>query len=329
MTMSPISRRGALAALGVTALARPSLAQASWPTQPIRALVTFAPGGAIDVVARLIAPSMSNFLGQQVVVDNRAGAIGTIAARAVATAAPDGHTILLDASSHSAAPHLIRNLPFSYATAFEPVTQLTAVPMIVVTHPSFPARDLNEFITLSRARAAAGQPLAYGSSGNGTAVHYATVLFLQQAGIEATHVPFRGGGPAVQALLSQSIQFHLGTTASSTALIRDGRLKALAVTSRDPVPQLPNVPTLDKSGLPGFHAVEWGAIFAPAGTPAPILDRLNAAARHALEQPAVRERLDTIGMTPVGSSREDFARFVVEQREVFGRLTVQGNVSVD
>ncbi|CAH0313895.1 tripartite tricarboxylate transporter substrate binding protein [Roseomonas sp. CECT 9278] len=322
-------RRAMLVAAAAAALPAPAIAQAPWPSRPIRAIVSFPPGGAIDTVTRLIAPAIGEALGQPLVVENRPGATGTIAASAVAAAAADGTTFLFDASSHSSAPHLVRNLPFNYATAFEPVTQLTSVPLIVVAHPSVPATTIAEFLALGRARAAAGNPLVYASSGNGSAAHYAAVLFLQQAGWEATHVPFRGGGPAVQALLAGTVQFHFGTAASSTALVQQGRMKGYAVTTAARIPQLPNTPTLREAGLPGYEWIEWGGVFAPAGTPAPILDRMNAALRQALALPATQDRLRQIGMVPVGSSRADFATYVTEQRALLERLTREANVTLD
>ncbi len=322
-------RRALLLTSAAAALPAPALAQTPWPSRPIRVIVSFPPGGAIDTVTRLIAPSMQEALGQPLVIENRPGATGTIAASAVASAAPDGTTFLFDASSHSSAPHLVRNLSFNYATAFEPVTQLTSLPLILVLHPSVPANTIQEFMALGRARAAAGQPLTYASAGNGSSSHYAAVLFLQRAGWEATHVPFRGGGPAVQALLAGTVQFHMGTAASSSLLAQEGRLKGLAVTTKARMPQLPTLPTIEESGMPGFDWIEWGGIFAPAGTPAPILDRMNQAARDALAVPATQDRLRQIGMLPVGSSRADFARYVTEQRELLGRLTREANVTLD
>jgi tripartite-type tricarboxylate transporter receptor subunit TctC len=322
-------RRTLLLGAAAAALPAPTIAQATWPNRPIRAIVSFPPGGAIDTVTRLIAPAIGEALGQPLVVENRPGATGTIAASAVASAPPDGTVFLFDASSHSSAPHLVRNLPFNYATAFEPVTQLTSVPLIVVAHPSVPANTIAEFLALGRARAAAGNPLVYASSGNGSAAHYAAVLFLQQAGWEATHVPFRGGGPAVQALLSGTVQFHFGTAASSTALVQEGRMKGYAVTTAARIPQLPNTPTLREAGLAGYEWIEWGGVFAPAGTPAPILDRMNAALRQALTLPATQDRLRQIGMVPVGSSRADFVTYVTEQRTLLERLTREANVTLD
>jgi tripartite-type tricarboxylate transporter receptor subunit TctC len=328
MSFAP-PRRALLLTAAAAALPAPALAQAPWPSRPIRVIVSFPPGGAIDTVTRLIAPAMQEALGQPLVIENRPGATGTIAASAVASAAPDGTTFLFDASSHSAAPHLVRNLPFNYATAFEPVTQLTSVPLILVAHPSVPATNIAEFLALGRARAQAGNPLVYASSGNGSAAHYSAVLFLQQAGFEATHVPFRGGGPAVQALLAGTVQFHFGTAASSTALVQEGRMKGYAVTTAERIPQLPNTPTLREAGLAGYEWIEWGGIFAPAGTPAPILDRMNQVARAALALPATQDRLRQIGMVPVGSSRADFSTYVTQQRALLERLTREANVTLD
>lgn len=327
----PLARRTLLAAaaLPLPALPLPALAQPAWPNRPIRAIVSFPPGGAIDTTTRLLAPFLSESLGQPIVIENRTGATGTIAGAAVASAAPDGYTLLFDASTHASAPHLVRNLNFSYATGFAPITQLTSVPLILVAHPSVPANTIAEFMALGRARAAAGQPLTYASSGNGSAAHYAAVLFLQRAGWEATHVPFRGGGPAVQALLAGTVQFHMGTAASSTALVQNGQLKGYAVTMRERIPQLPQTPTLNESGMPGYEWTEWGGVFAPAGTPEPILDRLNTVIREALAQPAVRERLSAIGMLPVASPRAAFAAYVREQQELVGRLTREANVTLD
>ncbi|BDG73975.1 Bug family tripartite tricarboxylate transporter substrate binding protein [Roseomonas fluvialis] len=328
MSFAP-PRRALLLTAAAAALPAPALAQAPWPSRPIRVIVSFPPGGAIDTVTRLIAPAMQEALGQPLVIENRPGATGTIAASAVASAAPDGTTFLFDASSHSAAPHLVRNLPFNYATAFEPVTQLTSVPLILVAHPSVPANTIQEFLALGRARAAAGQQLTYASAGNGSSSHYAAVLFLQRAGWEATHVPFRGGGPAVQALLSGTVQFHMGTAASSSLLAQEGRLKGLAVTTQARMPQLPALPTLQEAGMAGYEWIEWGGIFAPAGTPAPILDRMNQVARAALAVPATQDRLRQIGMVPVGSARADFSAYVTEQRALLERLTREANVTLD
>ena len=324
-----LSRRSILAGSAAGLLATPALAQANWPSRPIRAIVSFPPGGAIDTVTRLIAPFMGEALSQPIVAENRAGATGTIAASAVASAAPDGYTFLFDAATHGSAPFLIPNLPFDYNTAFAPVTQLTSVPLIIVLHPSVPARNLEEFMELGRARAAAGNPLTYASAGNGSASHYAAILFQQQAGWQATHVPFRGGGPAVQALLAGTVDFHFGSAASSTALTRDGRIRGVAVTTLERMASLPDLPTLHETVMPNYEWIEWNGIFAPTGTPQPILDRMAAAAQGALRQPTVQERLANIGMTPVGSTAADFTTYIAGMRQTIGRLTREFNISLD
>ncbi len=237
------SRRAVFAAapLLVLPLAAPrsASAQAAWPSRPVRAILSFPPGGAIDTVTRLIAPQMGEILGQPLVVENRGGAVGSIAAGAVAVAPADGLTLLFDASQHVAAPFLLSNLAFRYDTAFAPVTQLTSVPLLLATPLTLPAANIAEFLALGRARAAAGRPLTYASGGNGASTHYAGVLLQNLAGFEVTHVPFRGGGPAVQALLAGTVDFHIGTAGSTAAMVREGRLRGLADSTPARLPAFP------------------------------------------------------------------------------------------
>ncbi|WP_035575389.1 Bug family tripartite tricarboxylate transporter substrate binding protein [Elioraea tepidiphila] len=323
-----LSRRSLLAA-GLAMSAAATHAQPVWPTRPIRFIISFPPGGAIDTVMRLIGPSMAETLGQPAVLENRPGAAGSIAAGVVAVAPPDGYTFLCDTSTHATAPHLIRNLTFRYETAFTAVTHLTSVPLLVVAHPSLPANTIAELLALARSRAAAGRPLAYASGGNGSASHYAAALFQKLARIEFLHVPFRGGGPAVQALLAGTVDFHIGTAGSSAALVQEGRLKAFAVSTRERLGQFPDLPTLHEAGLPGYEFLEWGAILAPAATPPVVVARVQAAASAALRLPAVQERLDRIGILPVGSPPEESARFIAEQRTLAGELTRSAAITLD
>jgi tripartite-type tricarboxylate transporter receptor subunit TctC len=326
--MHRMPRRALLAGAALSIAGR-AQAQPAWPTRPVRAIISFPPGGAIDTVMRLIGPMMAETLGQPLVMDNRPGAAGSIAAAAVAAAPADGYTLLCDSSAHSTAPHLIRNLGFSYETAFAPVTQLTSVPMLVVAHPSLPAGNIAEFLALARARAAAGRPLNCASGGNGSAPHYAMVMFQQISGIEIVHVPFRGGGPAVQAVLAGTVDFHIATAGSAAALVQEGRLKAFAIGSRERVAQFAALPTLHEAGLAGYEYLEWGAILAPAGTPAAALARVQGAAAEALRQPTVRERLERISILPVGSTPAEAGAFVAAQRELAGRLTRAAGVTLD
>jgi len=327
------SRRTVFAAapLLVSLLAAPrsATAQAGWPGRPVRAILSFPPGGAIDTVTRLIAPHFGEMLGQPLVVENRGGAVGSIAAGAVATAPADGLTLLFDASQHVAAPFLLSNLPFRYDTAFAPVTQLTSVPLLLAAPLALPAANIAEFLALGRARAAAGRPLTYASGGNGASTHYAGVLFQNLAGFEVTHVPFRGGGPAVQALLAGTVDFHIGTAGSTAAMVREGRLRGLAVSTPARLPAFPDLPTLQEAGLTGYDWNEWGGVFAPAGTPEAVIARLQATLREALLQPGVQERLSGIGMVAVASTPVDFSRFIAMQRELTERLTRAARISAD
>jgi tripartite-type tricarboxylate transporter receptor subunit TctC len=323
-----IPRRAVIAAAPLLAYPLSSEAQAVFPTRPLRAILSFPPGGAIDAVTRLIAPRVGKLLGQPLVVENRGGAVGSLAAGAVAASPADGHTLLFDASQHAAAPFLMNNLSFSY-DSFAPVTQLTSVPLLLAAHPALPVQTLADFLALGRARAAAGRPLTYASGGNGASTHYAGVLFQNLAGFEVLHVPFRGGGPAVQALLAGTVDFHIGTAGSTAAMVREGRLRGLAVSTAARLPAFPELPTLQEGGLAGYDWNEWGGVFAPAGTPTPVIDRLQAVLREALFQPVVLERLATIGMVPVASTPNDFAAFVRDQKALTGRLTREARVTMD
>jgi len=311
----------ALAAVPAAVPAHRAAAQgsaAAWsPTRPIRLLAGFPPGGGVDTTARLLAGPFSTVLGQPVVVENRPGAGGSLAAHEVARAAPDGHTLFVDASPQTVNHVLLKNLAFDYATAFTPISQVIVLPQIMIVPTSLPVRTLAEFIEYAKARP--GQ-LAYGSSGNATASHLATELFLRRAGLQVVHVPYRGGTPALADLLGGNIAFLFGTVSSSLQLAREGRVRPLAVTTAQRIPPLPDVPTIAEQGFPGYELNEWNGLFAPAGLPAPIVKRMHEAVLAALADPAVRQRIEALGAIPVGSDPASFARFMTEQREAMGRL---------
>ena len=311
----------ALAAVPAAVPAHRAAAQgsaAAWsPTRPIRLLAGFPPGGGVDTTARLLAGPFSTVLGQPVVVENRPGAGGSLAAHEVARSAPDGHTLFVDASPQTVNHVLLKNLAFDYATAFTPISQVIVLPQIMIVPTSLPVRTLAEFIEYAKARP--GQ-LAYGSSGNATASHLATELFLRRAGLQVVHVPYRGGTPALADLLGGNIAFLFGTVSSSLQLAREGRVRPLAVTTAQRIPPLPDVPTIAEQGFPGYELNEWNGLFAPAGLPAPIVKRMHEAVLAALADPAVRQRIEALGAIPVGSDPETFARFMTEQRDAMGRL---------
>ncbi len=312
-------------ALLATAIASPALAQAPWtPARPIRLIAPYPPGGGVDTTSRLLAVPMGAFLGQPVVVENRGGAGGSIGAGELARSAPDGQTVMIDAMAHTVNPHLIRNLGFDYATAFAPVSQVVVLPQILAVNPQHcPAKTVQDFIAWARPRAAS---LSYGSSGNATAAHLAAALFLNRAGLDLTHVPYRGGTPALQDLLGGNIAFVFGTVSSTLQLVRDGRLVALGVSTAQRIAPLPEVPTIAEQGFAGFELNEWNGLYAPAGTPAPVVQRLYEAATHALADATVRQRLDALGALPLGTDPAVFARYVADQRALMGRIVREARI---
>ena len=309
--MSSITRR---AVFGV-ALATPALAQ--WaPTRSLRLIAPYPPGGGVDTTSRLIAGPIGALLGQPVVVENRAGAGGSLGAAELARAAPDGMTVMVDALAHTVNPALIRNLPFDYATAFTPITQLAVLPQILVVPNALPVTDLASFIAHFRTRP--GAP--YGSSGNATAAHLAAALFLGRAGLSMEHVPYRGGTAALPDVIAGNINFVFGTVSSSLQLVRDGRVRALGVTTAARIPSLPDVPTIAEQGFPGYELNEWNGFWAPAGLPAPVTARLHEAALHALADAGLRTRFEALGAIPVGNPQPEFAAWVAAQRALMAQL---------
>ena len=323
--MGLIGRRTLLGATAA-ALVVPAKAQdRPFPTGPVRIISPYAPGGGTDTTSRVIGPAMSEFLGQPILVENRGGAGGSIGAAEVARSAPDGQTLLVDALGHVVNPFLLRGLTFDYA-AFVPVTQITLLPQVMITNPRTAAHDLGAFIAYAKARP--GQ-LSYGSSGNATGAHLASVLFLRQAELDMAHVPYRGGSAAMQDVLAGNVMFAMATVNSATQLILDGRLRALAVASDRRVSSLPEVPTMAEAGLPGVVVDEWNGMFAPPGTPRRIVDRLHAGVRHALGAQVVRERFAAIGAITVGSDPDTFAGFVRQRREAMGQLVREAGITID
>jgi tripartite-type tricarboxylate transporter receptor subunit TctC len=289
-----ITRRrfvGTAGAAGV-ALALPARGAEIAGGKPITLLVSYPAGGGADVMARLIAPRMGEALGQSVVVDNKPGASGTIAAGLVARAAPDGTTLLLDASSFSVNPALFGKLPYDTATAFTPLAVLALFPNVLVCTPSFAAQSVADLLKIVRARP---KELAYASSGNGSAQHLAGALFEQLAKVELTHVPYRGGGPALNDVMGGQVPLFFANVASSLGHIQSGRLRALAVTAPVRCRALPDVPTMAEAGVKGHEVLEWNPVLAPAGLPAGARDKLVAAIRRAMSDPEVLGRVRNLG----------------------------------
>ncbi len=297
-----------------------------YPARPVRFVLPFgAPGGAPDTIARLLAPKLSEALGQQVVVDPRVGAGGTIGTEVVANAAPDGHTILLTSPSHAINATLYRKLPYDPVSDFAPITLLAELPNILVIHPSLPARSVKALIALARAKPGS---LNYGSAGSGSSQHLAGELFKKMAGVDMVHIPYKGGGAVVIDLVSGQVHLTFGS-ATSLPHVRSGRLVALAVTTAERVSSLPELPTVSEAGLRGYEAAAWYALFAPARTPRPIVERLHAETVRALRLPDVRERLAFETIQIVGSTPAELAAFLQREIAKWGAIVRESGAKVD
>jgi tripartite-type tricarboxylate transporter receptor subunit TctC len=301
-------RRPLLAALAGLPLAPAAARAQAWtPERPLRLLVGFAAGGSTDVTARLVAQALGERLGQPVVVENRPGAGGNIAAEAAARSAPDGHTLLMGTSGVLAAnPALYRSVPFDSLRDFAPISQVAFIPNLVVVHPELPVRDLAGLV--AHARANPGK-VHYGSAGTGTSLHLAAALLAARAGIELVHVPYRGGAPAATDLLSGKIQMTASPLVEVVAQVQAGRLRPLAVTTAARSALLPEVPTVAET-IPGFEVALWNGLLAPAGTPPAAIGKIAAETAAALRSPEMRRKLAEQGSEPVGSAPEAFAAFI-------------------
>ena len=277
----------------------------AWPSKPVRLVVSYPPGGTVDAVARIVAPKLSAKLGQPVVIDNRGGAGGAIGGDLVAKSAPDGYTVLLDASNHAQNPAL-RKMPFDTLRELSPVSLLVKVPNVLVVNPSAPMKSVADLIAQARAKPG---DINYASSGNGSAQHLAGELFTSMAGVQMTHVAYKGGGPALTDVMSGHVPVFFASIASSLPFIQSGKLRPLAVTGKTHSSALPQLPTVAEAGLPGYEVYEWNAVFVPAGTPAPVAERLSKELAATLKDPEVRGRLEALGAEVIGSSPAELDSF--------------------
>ena len=308
----------------------PALAQnmqgPGWaPSRPIRIVAGWPAGGSADASLRLVAPHMQVALGQNVVIENRGGASGSIGAGIVAQAPADGHTLLFDAAGQVSNPLLMRGLAFDYLTAFTPVCQFALLPNVLCVRAETPVRSVPELVAYLRANP--GQP--YASTGIGTSAHLAAVMFSQREQLSTTHVPYRASNQSIPGLLGGETLFTFNTTPLVVPLIRDGRLRALAVATPARIPALPETPTMQELGYDGFSLNEWIALFAPAGTASPAIARHAEAAQAGLADAIVRERHAMLGMEIVARGPSDFAAFLVEQRARLGALIRDNNIRLE
>ncbi len=320
------TRRAAIAAT----LFAPALAQAqgAWqPTRPIRFVVPFPAGGATDVVARVLGERLQETLGQPVVVENRTGAGGNIGVENVVRSAPDGTTLLMGTTGTlTVNPHLYSNLGFDPLRDLTPISMAFTTDHVLIVNPNVQAQTAQEFLALVRA-----QPgrLSYGSAGSGSSTHTVPELFRLAARVDITHVPYRGSAPALNDVVAGNVQVMLDQIPSAIGQIQAGRVRALAVTSAQRSPLLPNVPTMAEIGLPDAQATSWGAVMAPGGTPAPVVARFNAAIREALAQQAVKDRLAAAGAEAVSSTPEELATYLRAESEKWARVVREARITVN
>ena len=291
------------AAAALPAIPRVAWAQA-YPARPVRVIVPFAPGGPTDVFARLIAQKLSEHLGKQFYVENIAGAGGNVGAGRAAQAAPDGYTILVNGANHVVNPILYDQVPYDPAKDFEPVTIAVTAPAVLTVHPSLPAQTVKELVALIKANAG---KYSYASPGTGTPPHLVGELFRLSLGLDLVHVPFNGGGPAIGSAVAGHTPISFGSMAPAVALVKDGKLRALAVATKTRSQALPDVPTMAEAGYPEVEGHSWFAVIVPAGTPKEVVTLLNREIVKSIAQPDMKERLATLGYEPVGNTPDESA----------------------
>ncbi len=321
-----VALAGAMLAAAVSYLLVPAAYAAEYPTKPIRMIVGFAPGGGTDTTARAIANRLTELLGQQVIIDNRAGAAGNIATELVARAPPDGYTLLMGTIAALAInPSLYRTkLPFDSVRDFAPIIQAVDSTNILSLNPSVPAASVKELIALAKAK-----PLNYGSSGVGGTGHLAGELFSSMAGVKMTHVPYKGGGPAMVDLIAGQVQLVFATAASAVPHIKSGKIKGVAVTTIKRSALMPSIPTIAESGLPGFDANNWYGLLAPAGTPRPIIMRLNTEVKKVLAMPEVKEFLFNQGLDPAPGTPEQFGAYIKSEIAKWAKVVKDSGARAD
>jgi tripartite-type tricarboxylate transporter receptor subunit TctC len=299
----------------------------TYPNKPIRMVVGYSPGGSVDVVGRLLGQELSKALGQPVVIDNKAGASGNIGTDFVAKAAPDGYTLLMGSAAALAAnPSLYKQLPFDPVRDLAPISLIAIQPNVLLVHPSIPVATVAELIAYAKAHPGT---LNYGTSGTGSSQHIAGALFQQMTGIDILHVPYRGGAPASADLIAGQVQIIFQTAPEAMPLIGAKQAKALAVTSKQRVPALRDLPTIAEAGVPGYQSSGWLAVAAPAATPAAIIERLSAELVKITREPEVQTRLFDLGLDVIGSSPDELGRFMKDEAASFREVVTTTHITID
>jgi tripartite-type tricarboxylate transporter receptor subunit TctC len=297
-----------------------------YPVRPVRVIVPFAPGGATDIVTRVVGQKLAELWGQSVVVDNRSGAGGNIGADLVAKSSPDGYTLLMTSGSIvTANQHMYRKMSFSPEKDLVAITNVASGPQIVAVHPGFSGKTVKDLIAAAKAKPRA---LTFGSAGIGTQTHLAAENFIYTAGIDLVHVPYKGEGPALVDLVAGQIIMVTPNLSAAISFVKSGKLRALGVTSRERVPQLPDVPAVAET-LPGFENLGWFGFMAPAGTPRPVIQKVHQDTVKALQAPEIRTRFEQLGMAPVGNAPEAFAKAIREESVRWARIIDERKLQVD
>ncbi|RZJ62361.1 MAG: tripartite tricarboxylate transporter substrate binding protein [Acidovorax sp.] len=301
------------------------LAHAAFPERPITIVVPYAPGGAADAVARVLATRLGARLGTSVIVDNKAGASGTIGASYVAKANADGYTVLYDATPYSINPHLFPKMPYA-ANALQPLSLVLLAPNVLIVKADSPLKNINDLV--ARAKAAPGK-LNFASGGSGTVQRLAAELMRQQLNLDMVHVPYKSGGPAITDVMAGQVDFMFGTVAATYPHVSGGKLRALAVSAPERSKRLPDVPTVAETVIPGYEAYEWNGLFLPAGTPEPIAAKLREAVQEVMKEDELKQRLADMGAQPVGSTPAEFAAFLKKEDAKWGEVVRKGNIKLD
>ncbi|WP_454688698.1 tripartite tricarboxylate transporter substrate binding protein [Achromobacter aloeverae] len=312
--------------LALAAAGYACVAAAHYPDRPLKMVVPYSAGGAADVQARLVSVKLGALLGQQVVVENRPGASGTIGAAYVAHAPADGYTVLYDATAHAVNPAMYKSLTYDTRRDFIAVSLVSLTPNLLVVPAASPLRTIQDLTQAARAKPGR---VTYGSPGIGTAQYLAAELYAHGFGLKLTHVPYKGGAPALSDLMGGQIDMMFSNMAASSPLVRSGKLRALAVSARARVPGLPDVPTVAESGIPGYEMYEWNGVFLPAGVPADVAGTLERALHEAVNDPATRQKLADLGAEPVGSSSRDFAAFVDREMKRSAQVLAEAGIQAE
>ena len=308
-----------------TVFALPAAAQ-NYPVKPIRIIVPYAPGGSTDVVFRILAPRLTENLGQQVLVENRPGAASTVGLDLVAKSPPDGYTVGVSNIAYGANPTLYKKMPFDAEKDLVPVSLVSIVTMVLSVHPSVPARSVKQLIAIAKAKPGT---LNYGSAGNGSANHLATARFAYMTGTNLVHVPYKGGGPAVVSIVSGETAVLFATIPSAIQHFKTGKLIPLGVSRAQRNAALPDIPTVAEAGVPGYEAIEWNGMMVPAGTPASAINRLHQAIVKAVAIPEVKERVTGLGADLVGNSPDEFRAFLKHELATWGKVVQEVGMRID